>query len=174
MACQREQTVYSRLRVVLQELYDREQVGSVELPGPYFRASMPMQWGPYAYTEGMVWFDGRQEDTAVGLGGRLANVLGVVVPESKRETAPSLMPYLLAVLSQDPELASESGSKAFHRFAADRDPAIVQRRAPHAIEASLLGPGAPVQDLEFVAKALVVGRAEGPVIHGSPLYVAAR
>ena len=45
-AIPREQTVYARLRVVLQALYDREQVGSVNEPGQYFRSLDANALGP--------------------------------------------------------------------------------------------------------------------------------
>ncbi|MFJ1546069.1 DUF7019 family protein [Streptomyces sp. NPDC088246] len=158
----------ARLERVLEYLREHEQTGSVDDPGPYFRGTLPMQWGPLRGEGGgsSVYFGGRTERTIVGLGGAGSHVLGGSAPQDPVFAASS-MPSLLAGLAA--------------AFAADgvempTDPSALAW--VHSAGRLLRG---PAQSVEFVARRLLEGASPYPeldprpdtrVLLGSPLYVA--
>ncbi|KMS79449.1 MULTISPECIES: DUF7019 family protein [Streptomyces] len=158
----------AKLERVLRHLEETGQIGSVDDPAPYFRGSLPMQWGPLQGDNGgaLVYFGGRTERTILGLGGASGHVLGASAPQSQ-EFAPSSVPTLLAGLASafaadSVELPAEESSLAW----------------VHTAGRLLRGPRQPV---EFVARRLLAGPSPYPeldarpgmrVLLGSPLYVA--
>jgi hypothetical protein len=158
----------AKLERVLRHLEETGQTGSVDDPGPYFRGSLPMQWGPLNGENGgsLVYFGGRTEQTVLGLGGASGHVLGASAPQAQ-EFAPSSVPTLLAGLASafaadSAEMPAEESSLAW----------------VHTAGRLLRGPR---QQVEFVARRLLSGPSPYPeldarpgmrVLLGSPLYVA--
>jgi hypothetical protein len=158
----------ARLERVLRHLEETGKTGSVDEAGPYFRGSLPMQWGllPGATGGALVYFGGRTQQTILGLGGAGSHVLGTSGPQAQ-EFAPSSVPTLLAglasALSADGvELPADQPSLAW----------------VHTAGRLLRGPR---QTVEFLARRLLSGPSPYPeldarpgmqVLLGSPLYVA--
>jgi hypothetical protein len=157
-----------KLERVLRHLEETGQTGSVDAPGPYFRGSLPLQWGPLQGANGgsLVYFGGRTERTILGLGGAGSHVLGASAPQAP-EFAASSVPTLLAGLAA--AFAADSGEVP----AEESSLAWV-----HTAGRLLRGPR---QHVEFVARRLLTGPSPYPeidgrpgmrVLLGSPLYVA--
>jgi hypothetical protein len=82
-ATARPETVYSRLRVVLEYLDRQTMIGSIDEPGAYFAGRIPMRWGPYQRSSdpaglpsGIVYFGGQTANTTIGLGGSVEHMFG--------------------------------------------------------------------------------------------------
>ncbi|MBW8795613.1 MAG: hypothetical protein JF597_19075 [Streptomyces sp.] len=158
----------AKLERVLRHLEESGQTGSVDEPGPYFRGTLPMQWGSLPGGNGgpLVYFGGRTDRTVLGLGGAGSHVIGASAPQAQ-EFAPSSVPTLLtglatAFAADGVEIPAEQPSLAW----------------VHTAGRLLRGPRQPV---EFVARRLLAGPSPYPeldprpdmrLLLGSPLYVA--
>lgn len=163
------ETIYSRLRVALRFLEEQEHIGSISHPGRYFAGRGLMRWGPYDSSgkDGLVWFGCVQNDTAIGLGGSLHNVVGAVGPSSAHSHSATYA--MLSVLER--ELTAE----AVRGHATDPDDDDDEALAMLAIELASMQMRGPLYEVEFVAKRLLwgSGREVTHVLLGTPLYVAA-
>jgi len=162
----------AKLERVLRHLEERGEIGSTDDPGPYFRGSLPMQWGPMQGANGgsLVYFGGRSGQTILGLGGAGSHVLGSGGPQAQ-EFAPSSVPTLLAGLAS---AFADGGDGMPAESPAEQSPLAWV----HTAGRLLRGPRQPV---EFVARRLLTGPSPYPeldarpgmkVLLGSPLYVA--
>ncbi|KIF67035.1 hypothetical protein HY68_35270 [Streptomyces sp. AcH 505] len=158
----------AKLERVLRHLDKSGQTGSVDEPGPYFRGSLSMQWGPLPSESGgtLVYFGGRTGQTILGLGGAGSHVLGSGAPQTQ-DFAPSSAPTLLAGLAS--ALAADGAE-----MPADQPSLAWVHTAGRLLR------GRP-QTVEFVARRLLTGPSPYPeldarpgmrVLLGSPLYVA--
>ena len=171
------------LRLVIDELENRELVGTVDQPKDYFKGAMPMRWGlyndhghrpddepPLVYFGG---FDSAQK-LLVGLGGSTKHVIGHDGATStySRSSTPALVRWLFSGMRNDkpPDLPEWWDMRA-------EEDEVYQAMA---IAQHYLRP--PTQELEFFAKTLVIGEAHGcaafigadsaQAILGTPLFVA--
>ncbi|MFE7632959.1 DUF7019 family protein [Kitasatospora sp. NPDC057518] len=164
----------AKLERVLRHLEETDQIGSVDEPGPYFRGSLPMQWGTlHGGGDGsLVYFGGRTDRTVLGLGGAVGHVLGTTAPQAQ-VFAPSSGPTLLAGLAS--AFAPEGTEDSECTEAPVEEASLA---AVHTAGRLLRGPR---QTVEFVARRLLTGPSPYPeldagpdmrVLLGSPLYVA--
>jgi hypothetical protein len=160
----------TRLERVLRYLDGSGDVGTVDVPGPYFRGRLPMRWGsPAAGRASLVYFGGRTERTIVGLGGASGHVLGAPAAALTTGTdqvfAPSTMPGLISGLAT--AIAGDSDAVPPDALAS----VYLANRQLRGVE----------QEVEFLARRLSHGPSpyheldahEGmAVLLGSPLFVA--
>jgi hypothetical protein len=165
-----------RLSRVIRHLEEYGDVGSIDVPGQYFRGLLPLQWGPFGEVESsLVYFGGHTERTILGLGGSGKHVLGWSGGEHQdRIAARSMLPWLLGGLSTDSDI--DASLQGEHRDLDELD--VVALKHVHQATTQLTG---PAQTLEFIAKTLLRGPSPCPnvdpfedmvVLLGSPLYVA--
>jgi Family of unknown function (DUF7019) len=157
-------------------------VGTVDEPAEYFEGTLEMRWGRVesgwggVSDAGAVWFGGKTADTALGLAGSLAHVIGPVGQSAVEEDLYSDYPDLLHAVSHaaDPIRLPEA-------LVSDDDANTVALQAATATHSQR---GAP-ENLSFLARtvgAFTVGpemvglaHARGWGTHylfGIPLYVA--
>ncbi len=182
-----EKTRYEKLRLVVKYIEDNKDVGTVEQPKAYFKGSLPMRWGPCSETPDLVFFGGETEQTFLGLGGSLGNIIGNQSGESSTKLPSSATPFIISVLSKELDLSTKQQKKlnvflepwqAHFTGNSAKDNAIVlamTRRAAKLMEG-------PEDYLEFFAKRLVEGTIDAQgleragesdlVVLGTPLYVA--
>jgi uncharacterized protein DUF7019 len=166
-----------RLNALIEALDASDEVGTIDEPRSYFRGTMPMKWGMFndaGRPDGeapLVYFGGQSRKTIFGLGGSTRHVLGFEGASStgSRSATPSLVAHLLQSLDIDP-----TGWRA---FGPDRD----TREVCEAVAIATYKLKGPVQNLEFVARTLVTGKARHTIftddktrycVLGTPLYVA--
>lgn len=169
------------LKAVIERLESSGQVGTVEEPNLYIKGIMPMRWGMYndngrrdADQGPLVYFGGLDVDAPMllGLGGSSKHVIGHegATSTTSRSSTPALVDALCRGI--------EPGE--FERFYPEEEREEDQIYRAIAIAQHYLRP--PTQNLEFVAKTLMVGNIHGveqyigieetKVILGTPLYVA--
>ena len=173
-------TLYSKLKIVVDYIENHMDVGSVDSPREYFKGVLPMCWGPHG--QGLepidkgkvVYFGGWTDRTILGLGGSLKHVIGstdAVSPDSSH----SLTPFLLAALYEELKL------RKLKRYYEDimSDPKFREDRKAReyytllAVSESTRYIAGPMQHLEFLAKRLLEGEIENMhVLLGTPIYVA--
>jgi hypothetical protein len=172
----RNETIYSRLKVVLSYLEQRSLIGSIDQPGQYFAGSLPMRWGPYLgwrerpEQSKLVYFGGASDETILGLGGSIEHVFGNI--GSSVSDSHSSAPSMLRALQKDLGLRLHTEIPEGHRET-DEDEALT------AVEVASSEMKGPLQNVEFVAKRLLWGDAKSwwglrgrRTLLGSPIYVA--
>lgn len=182
---QPQETLFSKVNVVLDYLDQNDFVGSVDHPKGYFRGQLALRWGPYGHgteKEGAVYFGGRTRSTILGLGGSFSNVIGNVGASPAHSH--SATPSLLAILYK--ELNLDSGSE-IESLAGGLESSFQSNRnsmALAAVELASLQMEGPEQQIEFVARKLLwsddagikydwAGRTRGmKVLLGTPIYAA--
>lgn len=169
----------ARLERVLRYLDKYGDMGTVDDPGQFFRGMLPMQWGPVTTSSGrgLVYFGGRTDRVIVGLGGSSRHVIGAAAAaDEERQLAGSQLPRLLDGLA--PEQTRPKAAVADDPLEQLDHQDRLALELVHQANAQLRG---PAQNLEFVAKRLLVGPSPYPdrdgrddmtVLLGSPLYVA--
>lgn len=146
-----QESLFSMLEIVTSYLDDEGLVGTVDDPKSYFKAVMPLSWGPYdedflERTSEFVYFGGRTERTIVGLGGSLKHVIGEVGPTPSHSHSGT--PRLVHALR------NWVGAAAFEQgIDLGADDAFVLR----CVELASAQMGGPWEAMEFVAKRLVYG-----------------
>jgi hypothetical protein len=96
---QSEQTRYDKVKVVSDYIENHLDVGDVDHPQAYFKATVSMRWGELWYT---VYFSGKTDQTDFGLGGSIKHILGK--PNVKDIPENSSTPLILGVLGKlDPD-----------------------------------------------------------------------
>jgi hypothetical protein len=146
-------------------------VGTVDKPKSYVKGVFPMKWGLYKnlYTGNteVVFFGGQNENKTIGLGGSSRHVIGT--HDLSTTDSSSLTPYLLDFLRNELKLR-DNPEKDMH-FGKDEDDR--ERHAISAIDSAIDDLYGPVQQLEFLAKTLLVWHTDnGYTLLGTPLYVA--
>lgn len=181
-------TLYSRLRIVLDYLASGDLIGTIDHPGPYVAGALEMRWGPFAHAsvtqEGLVYFGGETPETTLGLGGSLENVFGNVgaSPTHSHSATPALLEALTQGLEPDElerALSDISPEELIDRVPRDHEDVSDEDWTINAVETANAQMRDPLQPVEFVAKRLLWGdtyasRRKGKLrtLLGSPLYVA--
>jgi hypothetical protein len=70
-----EENRVSKLTAVVNYIEKNEKVGTVDKPKTFFRGKMALRWGPAVYHEGVVFFGGFTDKTAIALCGSLKHLL---------------------------------------------------------------------------------------------------
>lgn len=172
-----------KVRLVEEELEQRQIIGTLQEPKTYFKATMPMRWGLFDDRgqrpddePALVYFSGfeKTEPLIVGLGGSSKHVVGHEGASGtwSRSSTPVIVRWLVSAVQRDspPDLPQWG----------DNQREETELYEAMAIALHYLKP--PTQDLEFVAKTLAIGTLFGlehftgvpsaRVILGTPLYVA--
>lgn len=161
-----------KLRVVLSYIDAPETMGTVEMPAPYFRGRLSMQWG---VVDNTALFVGQSEEKArhfVLLGGSARYTVGPAYPGSGEGGQPSSPFAGLLALFQRADAGESEPERPYP--AANTLGSRLLRRLP-ALVAQLQA----VQTVEFVAETLAVetgadnrSGARDFLLIGSPLFVA--
>jgi hypothetical protein len=169
-------TLYSKLKVVIDYIEKNYDVGTIDNPKEYFKGNLPMRWGPFPPNEmpaSVVYFAGQTDSTVLGLGGSLKHVIGSQGDWSQ-STPNSFTPYLLSVLEKELDLTemekygenwriAEIFSNAKNR---DEEALSVVSNTSWMLKG-------PEQQLEFLARKLLDGPSGNErVVLGTPIYVA--
>jgi len=162
---QSEQTRFDKVHVVSNYINQHLDVGDVDHPQTYFKASVAMQWGALfgGSDQNFVYFAGKTDQTIFGLGGSTQHMIG----EQKGQSpgANSFTPSILAALKKL-DIHSDFPVSS-HDVQISGDPLRLVATATGWRE---LGPEEP---LEFLAKKLVEGSLDSThVLLGTPIYVA--
>lgn len=171
----REKSLHAKLQIVEESLREHGLVGTLDEPNAYVAGCAPMKWGPYVldYEEsGLIYFGSSTGEAELGLGGSAKHVIGNAGKE-KAESA-SATPFLIAALT-DGFSSAEEGLV--------RNASNPESMALAAVELANRRMKGITQKMEFLAKTVLrhpsdsveyawAGRSGGPVILGSPLYVA--
>ncbi len=174
MPNKRPDTVYSKLKIVVEYLSRRSMIGSVDHPADYFaESSLFMTWGPYGQAHfgpaikdsPLVWFAANTQESILGLGGSSSNLVGF--PGDAPTHSHSATPILLNAIYEELEIPPPYSRSPSHR---------VDDWNLRAIELAASQSQGTGQHLEFVAKRLLWGGSyRQPTKHvllGTPLYVA--
>lgn len=169
-----EPTIYSKIAVVSEYLEQRHLAGTIDKPGPYFRGSLLMRWGPYGLNggDGLVYFGAVTDVCILGLGGSMGNVIGSVGgshPHSRSWT-----PALTAALIKELDWSPDDTSRL------NLDDASLTLRAVELASEQMSGVR---QTIEFVARKLLCWPDDGipsnwqprggkRVLLGSPVFAA--
>lgn len=168
------ESIYLKLRVVVEHLYRENSIGSIDGPAQYLAGSFPMSWGVLSgasddLSANVVFFGTRLATCSFGLGGSASNVFGEVPggPRRSGSNAPALLDALRAADPNSPKdlLAAR----------------LLQGREGRAdgwdldtVEKSIDALPGVTQEVEFVARRLIAGVSQDgkrTVVLGSPLYV---
>jgi uncharacterized protein DUF7019 len=165
----REETRYSKLRLVEEHIRSREEVGTVDRPKGFFAGQMDLRWGVWGEDSGgpghsMVYFTGRTKRTTLGLGGSERHLIGDPPgpPMLDRPSGKSNLLRILDALTTDPDFAAERSE----RMGAQETWVV------SAIMNSVNKLPGPAQRLEFLARTLFRADGEHSVLLGTPVYVA--
>lgn len=173
-----EQSRESRLKDIVAALERNGQIGTIEEPKEFFRATLRMRWGIYEdrgrpeSEAPLVYFGGYTPDAVLGLGGSTRHVVGCagMANTTSRSATPYLVHHLLDGLDID-----QTGWNAYPTNDSSEQ---------HTFEAIALATSqlrGPTQEMEFVARTLLTGLVRHPIITGNerlrcilgtPLYVA--
>ena len=148
-----DQTKHARLKDVLEALDQDGQIGTIEEPREYFRATLPMRWGIYndqgrpEAEAPLVYFGAYAGTTVLGLGGSSRHVVGCegLSSTSSRSVTPNLVGPLLRGMGMTVE-----GWNAFDSY----DSQSLIYEAVALATSQLYG---PTQPMEFVARTLLSG-----------------
>jgi len=148
---QSQQTLYSKVDVVLDYLEQNDLVGSVDQPLGYFRGQLALRWGRYCVfgmDSGAVYFGGSTLSTILGVAGSAANVVGSV------GTSPS---YAGSFAPNIPEiLKKELNLKWVNAAGGDTSSAsAMSSQNLAAVDAASRQMQGPEQRIEFVARKLL-------------------
>ena len=163
---------FTRLAAV--ENYIRRQfnVGTVDLPGPYFAGTMDMRWAQLGENDedGVVYFGGQTDKTLLGLGGSLRHLVGR--QHTGNTVWGSALPYMLAVLTKELNLTVDGEHP--EPGMTDND---VEQLALHGVARATCELKGPTQRLEFLAKRLLPTHETDQdlkvqALLGTPVYVA--
>lgn len=159
-----DDTLYSKLGVVEEYLNKQEEIGSVASPKEFFKGSAHLQWA--RISDRIVFFGGKINDTAIGLGGSLQYVLGNSSKDIEKggiSHTPGLVSFLykelqLRILEPLPELTDEA-----------QEEKAVSATDWWAKELSQVA----IQKFDFLAKRLLCTQIHNHnVLLGTPVYVA--
>jgi hypothetical protein len=168
---QLDDNLYSRLSIVTDYLEKYVGVGDVSSPTEYFKGSLFMHWAEIA--SGVIFWGAKLNNTAIGLGGSMSNVLGYT--STGVQIGHSHTPWLVALLSQEIESIIAPGFKALSQGAGH--PIVdeeIERRIIHSTQdwAEDLYLNS-YQKCEFIAKKLrFTTYHQHKVLLGTPIYVA--
>jgi hypothetical protein len=173
-----EENRITRLEAVVAFIREYGNLGTVDEPEEYVEGNLPMRWGNLAGMESsVVYFGGVTEKTVIGLGGSMKHMIGssnsgAVYPHSDSLT-PFLMEYLLKELNlPTPHPQPIENLDLYRREQVDLTVIDAVALASQFMRG-------PMQNVEFVAKRLVYGRARDTqmdfgkhVLLATPLYIA--
>ena len=186
---------YTKLKETVKYIEENCGIGTIDQPLAYFRGTLPMQWGLLGASN-VVYYGGSTASTTVGLGGSGQHVIGGM-NYSPIQPIPTISKNPRGI----PTDPNDSGSgipaifKAFESVlfyeARARERALLQQihstapiqDANHALDAVKLIERClrgPYQNLEFLARKLIVGESRvgeaygyfRQVILGTPIYIA--
>jgi hypothetical protein len=165
------------LKRVINELENRDRLGTLKEPKDFIHDVFPVRWGFYNDMQtrpeeepALVYFGGFEGDLLLGMGGSFCHVVGHEGATSthSRSATPTLARWLLSGLQQGKRPKSQDESDEREVFTG------------MAVAQHYLRP--PTQKVEFVAKTLAVGKVLGmepfigvkkaKAILATPLYVA--
>lgn len=159
-----DDSLYSKLGVVTEYIEKNSGVGSIGAPQEYFKDVAFLKWSHIH--EGIVFWGGKKNDVALGLGGSAKYLLGS-----------TLAPVTPGIVSHSPWLASFLIKELQLRILSPELPELlpddVEYRAASATEwwAQELSKGF-VQKFEFLAKTLLHRKiADQEILLGTPIYV---
>lgn len=161
----REENRFSKLDIVTKYLEDHEEVGSIDLPGPYFSGVLPMSFVLLAHDA--VYFTGQTMYSITVLGGSRKHVVG----ERTEFSEPSLDQFGMSPrLQKMIELISRTFSKekAVEEAIYDRPETARLFASFHEVCPK------PIQKMEFLAKKMFEGyepKLRKRIVVGSPIYV---
>jgi hypothetical protein len=158
-----ESTKFSKLKLVTEYIERHEAVGTVDKPESYFKGVINMRWGPTGpYMNPLVYFGGVTDETILGLGGSMRNVIGAPGPSHVMRAfsdigsdAASILNVLISELDEVARQKAEQGGLR-----------VVAHATRHM--------DGPLQKFEFLAKRLQEDHEGGRlrILLGSPFYVA--
>ena len=161
---QNEQTRYDKVKLVTNYIEKHVDVGDIDYPKTYFKATIPMRWGPYLDGDNLVYFGGETSNTIFGLGGSMHHVIGEEKGQSPTHSG-SLTPVILSTLEKE-----QANSPDQH---------MDDLEAVKMMTEAMKG---PLQCLEFLGKRLIDGlipldysdqsSPKKHVLLGTPIYVA--
>ena len=169
-----EETIYSKLSVVLRYIYEYGAVGSIDNPEDYFSGTAMVRWGLYDSQNTLVLFVGSTNETIFGIGGSLAHLLGAK-PEANTPYV-STTPFLVDLLCQDLDLQALNEQERHNMALLLNEGRNKAEMALWAVEHANKYMNSASQKVEFVAKRLLHKEKEFKndkgVLLGTPLYVA--
>lgn len=163
---QPEETLYSKLRLVVEYVEKHLNVGWIDAPETYFKGSLPMGWGllrsvarhneqqqpPYA-----VYFGGFTERTIFGMVGSAHHMIG---PRNDAPKSDILLYYTPNEMLKAIVMESEPPPSDSTRMISYANRGVMDQ---------LMRPSEP---LEFLAKTYVYEKGSRSILLGSPIYVA--
>ncbi len=166
-----DDSVYSKLQVVVEYLERNTEIGNIHSPREYFKGSAYMQWAQIHL--GVAFFGGKVNNTNVGLGGSTKNLLGQRIGDVNVEIGISHTPWLVSVLLQEIESRLILPLK---NFELSNQLLSEENKQERVLSAASFWAGNlaknPVSKFEFIAKTLVHADHMGEkVLIGTPLYV---
>lgn len=161
-------SLYTRLQVVVEYIQRNMEIGSIRSPGEYFKGSAFMRWAQIH--QGVIFFGGKINKINIGLGGSSKNLLGQRT--TNVETGISHTPWLVSLLLQEVEnqikLIPQQPEIANHLTEENKNERVLSAAS---FWAGNLAKN-PVAKFEFLAKKLVHADHMGEkVLLGTPLYV---
>jgi len=163
-----EENLYSKLNFVTSYLEEFVGIGDVFNPKEYFKGNLYLEWAEIH--EGVVYWGGKINDTAIGLGGSKSNTIGF---ESEGIThGISHTPWLVSLLSKEIETITQPNRVISYGIQEGEDEfesRIMSSTHYWAEKLSLRSH----KKFEFIAKKLRYGDYYGyHVLFGTPIYMA--
>jgi len=164
-----DETLYSKLSIVIKYLEKNGGIGDVFTPKEYFKGLLFMEWAQIHAS--VVFWGGKVNDIAIGLGGSMNNVLGHETKDVEKGI--SHTPWLVSLLSQEVESIIKPSIVQENEFIKDGESEFERRVLAStyswADDLSIRS----YQKCEFVAKKLRFANYQNHrVLLGTPLYVA--
>jgi len=138
-----ELTLFEKATLVERFISAQDDLGTVDHHGRFFAGELEMSWG--TVVEGLVYFAGSTDKTALGLGGSVRHLVGAPPSDFPLIGSELFMMYraLASVIKDDSAEPTDEPNET----------------ALRAVERFARGRGGPTQRVRFVAKRLLYGPA---------------
>lgn len=174
-------TLYIRLNLVESYLERQGLIGSIWKSSEYFRGTLHMGWAEIH--PGVVFWGGKLNETVIGLGGSMNNLLGYQSNSSDIPEGISHTPWLISLISKEADVMisyefPKGRDKEIQDLTRDRYESEAEKRAlsatDDAIDYIATRPSKfNTNKFEFLAKLLKRSTIYGrDILLGSPIYVA--
>lgn len=164
-----DETLYSKLSLVVDYLEKNVGIGDISAPKEYFKGSLYMEWAQIHPS--VVFWGGQLNDTAIGLGGSMNNILGHETKDIEKGI--SHTPWLVSLLSQEVESIIKPSIVQENEFIKDSESEFERRVLASTYSWADNLSIRSYQKCEFVAKKLRFANYQNHrVLLGTPLYIA--
>lgn len=163
-----DETLFSKLSLVIEYLERVMSIGDIFSPKEYFRGTLYMEWAQIHPS--VIFWGGKINNIAIGLGGSMINLIGY---ETKGvEKGISHTPWLVALLSQEVESIVMPDVVRKNEFIKDGEHEFERRILASAYNWADDLSIRSYQKCEFVAKRIRFANYQNHrVLLGTPLYV---